>query len=160
MQVDLYEKIWMWVAAGLIAIFLGAILFGVGSQAAHPPSHIETIDPASVYDNEEFGSPGIRETEDGRLIVSMVAEMFLFDPDEIVVPADTPVTFRITSPDVVHGIHVVGTNVNAMVIPGYVTEFSIAFPKPGEYLMACHEYCGLLHHEMMGMVIVEEGGSS
>ena len=44
-----------------------------------------------------------------------------------------------------------------MVIPGYVTEFTVTFPKAGEYLMLCHEYCGLLHHEMQGLVTVEEG---
>ena len=85
--------------------------------------------------------------------------MFFFDPDEIVVPVGKPVTFRITSPDVIHGILVAGTNTNAMVIPGYVTEFTISFPRAGEYLMMCHEYCGILHHEMQGLVIVEEEGA-
>lgn len=160
MHVDLYERVWMWIAAVLIMCFLGAILFGVGSQATRPPSHVETIDPEAVYDSEEFGSPGVRKTGNGRIVVSMVAEMFLFDPDEVVVPLGEPVTFRITSPDVIHGVLVVGTNVNAMVIPGYVSEFSITFPEPGEYLMVCHEYCGLLHHEMLGTIIVEEGGAS
>lgn len=159
MNVDLYEKIWMWMAGVLIIAFLGAILFGVGSQAAHPPSHVETINPEAVYDSEEFGSPGVNELEDGRVVVSMLAEMFLFDPDEIRIPAGAPVTFRVTSSDVIHGLHIVGTNANAMVIPGYVTEFSITFDRPGEYLMVCHEYCGLLHHEMMGTVIVEAGGA-
>lgn len=160
MNVDLYEKIWMWMAGVLIVAFLGAILFGVGSQAAHPPSHVETINPEAVYDSEEFGSPGVNEQGDGRVVVSMLAEMFLFDPDEIRVPAGAPVTFRVTSSDVIHGLHIVGTNANAMIIPGYVTEFSITFDEPGEYLMVCHEYCGLLHHEMMGTVIVEAGGAS
>ena len=45
MQVDLYEKVWMWAAAGMIALFLAAIGFAAGSQAIHPPSHVETIDP-------------------------------------------------------------------------------------------------------------------
>ena len=56
-------------------------------------------------------------------------------------------------------IQAIGTNANTMVIPGYVTEFTITFPKPGEYLMMCHEYCGTLHHEMVGALIVEEEGA-
>jgi cytochrome c oxidase subunit 2 len=160
MQVDLYEKAWMWIAAVLIAAFLGAIVVAAGSQAIRPPSHVETIDPEAVYDTEEFSSPGVRTTTDGRIVVSMVAEMFFFDPDEVRVPPGRPVTFRVTSPDVIHGIEVVGTNANAMVIPGYVTEFTITFDTPGEYLMVCHEYCGLLHHEMQGTVVVEEETAS
>jgi cytochrome c oxidase subunit 2 len=159
MKVDLYEKIWMWIAAVLIVAFLAAIIIAAGAQAVQPPSHVETINPEEIYDSEEFSSPGVEELPDGRILVTMVAEMFFFDPDEVVVPAGRSVTFRITSPDVIHGIEVVGTNANAMVIPGYVTEFSITFPRPGEYLMVCHEYCGTLHHEMQGLVVVEEGGA-
>lgn len=160
MKIDLYERIWMWMAAVLIVAFLGAIAFAAGSQAAHPPSHVETIDPQAVPDSEEFGSPGVATLEDGRIVVTMVAEMFAFSPDEIRVPAGRPVTFRVTSPDVIHGLHVVGTNVNAMIVPGYVSEFTITFNRPGEYLMVCHEYCGLLHHEMQGSLIVEEQAAS
>ena len=157
MRVDLYERVWMWMSAVLIAAFLGAILIAAGSQAVQPPSHLETIDPATVRDAGEFASPGVTTRADGRIVVTMVAEMFLFDPDEIHLPAGWPVTFCITSSDVIHGLEIVGTNGNAMVIPGYVSEFSLTF-RPGEYLIVCHEYCGLLHHEMQGKVVVEEGG--
>jgi len=159
MKVDFYEKIWMGIAAVLIVAFLSAIIIAAGAQAIHPPSHQEVINPEEVYDSEEFGSPGVEVQEDGSVRVTMVTEMFFFDPDEIVVPVGKPVTFRITSPDVIHGILVAGTNTNAMVIPGYVTQFTITFPRAGEYLMMCHEYCGTLHHEMQGLVIVEEEGA-
>ena len=158
MKVDLYEKIWMWAAAVMIVAFLGAIAFAAGSHAIHPPSHVETIDPGAVYDAPGFSQPGLVEEADGELVVSIVAEMFLFDPYEIRVPARRPITFRITSTDVIHGFDVVGTNANAMVIPGYVTQFTMSF-APGEYLIACHEYCGLLHHEMQGVLIAEEASS-
>ncbi len=156
MTVDLYEKIWMIVAAVLIAGFLGAIVVAAGMQAVQPPSHVETIDPEAVYDSEEFSRPGVATLEDGGVVATVVAEMFAFDPDPIVVPAGVPVTFRITSPDVMHGFQVVGTNANAMVVPGYVSEFTITFQEPGERLIVCNEFCGLLHHEMQGRLIVEE----
>ena len=57
----------------------------------------------------------------------------------------------------VHGFEIVGTNANTMVIPGYVAQFTTRFTTPGEYLIVCHEYCGLGHHAMMGKLIVEEG---
>jgi cytochrome c oxidase subunit 2 len=70
------------------------------------------------------------------------------------VPANRRVLFRVTSGDVMHGFHVVGTNANTMAIPGYVSQFSMTFAKPGEYTIACHEYCGLMHHAMVGRLVV------
>jgi len=32
----------------------------------------------------------------------------------------------------------------------------VSFPKVGEKPVLCHEYCGLLHHEMIGSLVVEE----
>ena len=42
-----------------------------------------------------------------------------------------------------------------MLIPGQVTRTVYTFREPGEYLLLCHEYCGLGHHVMSGKVIVE-----
>lgn len=155
MHVDLYERIWMWTATALIALFLGAIFLTAGLQAVYPPSHIETVDPATLAEHPEFASGAVTTLPDGRVVVSVVASMFAFGPNPIEVPANQPVTFRLTSADVIHGLEVVGTNANAMAIPGYVSQFTVTFSKPGEYVIACHEYCGLLHHGMVGKLIVK-----
>jgi cytochrome c oxidase subunit 2 len=42
-----------------------------------------------------------------------------------------------------------------MAIPGYVSQMTITFAKPGEYAIACHEYCGVFHHEMVGKLVVK-----
>lgn len=160
MNVDLYEKIWMWASAALIVVFLGTLVFAAGSQAIHPPSHLETVDPTALSEHPEWSAPGVETRPDGSVLVTVVAEMFIWDPDPIEVPAGVPVTFRLTSADVIHGFEVVGTNANAMVVPGYVTQFSMTFERPGEYLILCHEYCGLLHHEMMSKLIVQEEDAS
>jgi heme/copper-type cytochrome/quinol oxidase subunit 2 len=31
----------------------------------------------------------------------------------------------------------------------------VTFAKPGQYTIACNEYCGLMHHAMVGTVIVK-----
>ena len=155
MHPEVYERIWMWAAAGLIVLFLGAILLGAGLQAIQPPSHIETLDPTKIADHPEFGSPKITLREDGSIIVPVKAEMFSFSPDPIEVPANRPITFRLTSADVMHGFEVAGTNANAMAVPGYVSQFTVTFPKPGEYPIVCNEYCGGLHHYMVGHLIVK-----
>jgi len=155
MEVDLYERIWMWAATGLIVVFLGAILLTTGAQAIEPPSHVETIDPTTIPTHPEFGTPTITQRPDGSVVVPVVAAMFAFTPSPIEVPAHTPVTFRITSMDVIHGFEIAGTNANAMAIPGYVSQFTITFPTAGEYQIVCNEYCGLLHHMMSGKLIVK-----
>jgi cytochrome c oxidase subunit 2 len=155
MQVDLYERIWMWAAGGLVLLFLGAIVLTAAAQAIQPPSHIETVDPTTIATHPEFGRPVASRRPDGSLVVPVVAGMFAFNPDPIEVPANVPVTFRLTSMDVIHGFEVVGTNANAMAIPGYVSQFTVTFVRPGEYPIACNEYCGLMHHAMVGKLIVK-----
>jgi cytochrome c oxidase subunit II len=155
MQVDLYERIWMWAAGGIIVLFLGAIVLGAALQAIQPPGHLETVDPTALAEHPEFASPTLTTRADGTVVVPVVAQMFAFSPDPIEVPANRPVTFRVTSADVIHGFEVIGTNANAMAVPGYVTQFTVTFARPGEYLIACHEYCGILHHNMVGKLIVK-----
>lgn len=155
MKVEQYERAWMWASAGLIALFLGAILVPAALQAVHPPSHIETVDPAALASHAEFGTPTVSTRSDGRIVASVVASTFAFSPDPIVVPAGLPVTFRITSSDVMHGFQIVGTNANSMAIPGYVSQFSLTFTRRGEYVITCNEYCGILHHAMVGKLIVQ-----
>jgi cytochrome c oxidase subunit 2 len=157
MHVDLYERIWMWGAGATIALFLGATVFAAVSQGRMPPSHIETIDPQSIWTDQRFTERGVVTNEDGSVTVTMIAMMFAFQPNEIRVPAGQSVTFRISSPDVVHGFQIVATNGNTMVIPGYVSQFTMTFDQPGEYLIVCNEYCGLGHHLMYGTLVVEGG---
>jgi cytochrome c oxidase subunit 2 len=153
MHVEIYERVWMWAAAGLIVLFLGAILATAVAQAVQPPSHVETLDPTALDSHAEFGSPAIRTGSDG-VVVPVVASMFLFTPDPIEVPANVPVTFRVTSADIIHGFQIVGTNGNTMAVPGYVSQFTLTFARPGDYDVLCNEYCGLLHHNMVGKLIV------
>ena len=155
MKVALYERIWMWAATVIIVLFLGAIFVTAAAQAIQPPSHIETVDPTTILSHPEFGKPAITTQPDGSVVVPVVAGMFSFAPDPIEVPANVRVTFRLTSADIIHGFQVVGTNANAMAIPGYVSQFTVTFPKPGAYAIACNEYCGLLHHNMVGKLVVK-----
>jgi cytochrome c oxidase subunit 2 len=55
---------------------------------------------------------------------------------------------------VIHGILVTGTNVNTMVVPGYVSQVHTVFTKTGDLVMPCHEFCGLGHSEMWATVRV------
>jgi len=156
MSVDKYERIWMFGAGGLIVAFLAVIVITAVTQAVRPPSHIETINPVTIAEHPEFGDPQMRVEADGRIVVPVLAQMYGFWPNPIEVPVNTPVTFRITSADVVHGFHVVGTNANAMAVPGYVSQFTYVFKNAGAYNITCNEYCGVMHHAMVGTITVTD----
>ena len=90
----------------------------------------------------------------GGVVARIITTQFEFVPNCIVLPADRDVTLRFATPDVIHGILITGTNVNTMVIPGYVAQVHSRFTKPGDLLMPCHEYCGLGHSQMIATVRV------
>ncbi len=152
MKIDLYERIWMGLGAVLIALFLGIMIVMNTAHAVQPPSHVETVDPKTIWDDPRFADLGVTPTPEGAK-VEMIGQMYAFLPAEIEVPVGKPVTFRMSSADVVHGFQIVGTNANAMLVPGYISEFTITFPKAGEYLIVCNEFCGIGHHGMYGKVI-------
>ena len=154
MNVPLYEKIWMWAAGAMIVAFMATVAVGFAAGALQPPSHVETIDPATVWSDPRFAQRGVTATAGG-VTATAVGMTFAFNPAEFRVPAGTPVTFRLTSADVTHGFQIVGTNANTMVVPGYVSQFTTTFATPGEYLIVCIEYCGTGHHLMFAKLIVE-----
>jgi len=154
-NVAFYEKLWMWAAGVLIVAFLATIAVGVAGSALQPPSHVETIDPTQVFKDPRFAHPGVTVDANGATVVAF-GLMYGFTPPEIRVPAGKRVTFRMTSTDVTHGFLIVGTNANTMLVPGYVSQFTTVFQRPGEYLIVCNEYCGLGHHLMSAKLIVEE----
>ena len=78
----------------------------------------------------------------------------MFVPRCVAVPQGRPVTLRFATPDVVHGLLITGTNVNTMVVPGFVAQVHTEFTRTGDLLMPCHEYCGLGHSEMWATVQV------
>ena len=157
MNIDFYERIWMWAAAVIIAAFVAVIGVSALAFGLHPPSHVETIEPSKVFTDPRFSNLGAPvEHPDGTIEVQMVAVMFAFAPNEVRVPVGRPVRFRLTSVDVTHGFMIAGTNANTMILPGYISQFTTVFPRAGDYLIVCHEFCGNGHHAMAGRIIVEE----
>jgi cytochrome c oxidase subunit 2 len=149
------ELRWAAVVTVLVSIILGAILFAALSMHINPPSNREYVDPKTVHLSAEFTEDNLgTRVEDGRVVARMIATQFEFVPNCIVLPAERDVTLRFATPDVIHGILVTGTNVNTMVVPGYVAQVHTRFTKTGDLLMPCHEYCGLGHTQMIATVKV------
>ena len=150
------ELRWTLVVAATVVLISAAILWAGLVRFINPPSNVETIDPRTLHLSAEFteSNLGTKVEEGGRVTTRMVAMQFAFMPPCVVVPADEAVTLRFASPDVIHGVLVTGTNVNTMVIPGYVSQVHTVFQKTGDLLMPCHEFCGIGHSQMWATVRV------
>jgi cytochrome c oxidase subunit II len=150
------ELRWVVVVTGVITVIMLAVLYAGLVHHINPPSNIETIDPKTLHLSGEFteGNLGTRVEPNGQITARVVATQFAFQPQCIVLPANKRVTLRFASPDVIHGILVAGTNVNTMIVPGYVSQVHTEFRKNGDLLMPCHEYCGLGHSQMWATVRV------
>jgi cytochrome c oxidase subunit 2 len=158
MNVDLYERIWMWSVGVMLTLFFGSTAVAAFGHQMHPPSHVETIDPKTALSDPQFKPQGVSVDTQGRIHARVIGLMFAWLPSEMTVPVDTPITFHLTSADVTHGFEIVRTNGQAMVVPGYISQFTTQFPHPGEYLIACNEYCGIGHHAMAAKLHVVPRG--
>jgi cytochrome c oxidase subunit 2 len=154
--VDRSERRWAYVVAGVIGFLFAVIIFASVHWAAQPPSNVETIDASRLHLDGEFmeANLGTAIEKNQSATVRVLAQQYSFVPACIVVPAETNVVFRVTSPDVVHGFLIAGTNVNSMVVPGYVSVVRTRFESPGDHVMPCHEYCSVGHEGMWARVRV------
>lgn len=152
------ERRWAIIVCTIIALLVLMMVVTGLHWASMPPSQVETIDVKTVHLKGEFveSNLGTAVEPDGKVVVRLIAQQYSFVPNCIVVPAEMPVTFRGTATDAIHGFVVGRTNANTMLVPGFVATFTTTFPKAGEQLMPCHEYCGTGHEAMWARVQVLE----
>ena len=65
-------------------------------------------------------------------------------------------TLHLSSLDVNHGFSLFPVNINFQVIPGYDYALRITPNQAGDFRVICNEFCGILHHQMVGKIVVEE----
>ena len=160
MQMEKYERWFLYATVAVLVAFFVAMLASIGEAGIHLPTQVASVDPAEVSTTPPFDNPGLFQTGDDTFDAVLVAQTWQFTPEELRVPAGAEVTFIVTSRDVIHGLLVPDTTINAMILPGQVTEVTYTFNDPGEFKFICHEYCGLAndqigHHSMFGKVVVE-----
>jgi cytochrome c oxidase subunit 2 len=155
-HVDRLELKWIKLSLAVVVAMMVIVTVEALVHNVNPPSKVETIDSASLHLSKEFAESnlGVQLDEKGEIIVRMVAGRYSFFPKHIAIPAETKITFRWVSMDVLHGVHIPMTNMSTMILPGYVAQITTSFPKPGEYPMLCNEYCGLGHNHMWSNVSV------
>jgi cytochrome c oxidase subunit 2 len=159
MKIDLLERFFLAVAAVLIV--LGAIAIGVSYWAfgVQLPGPVARLDPQTTGQTAPFDQPGLVQTGEKQYDAVLLANLWQWTPyapgEGFTIPAGSTVTFKVASTNVIHGFMIRNTNINVMVIPGEVSGVTYTFDEPGEYLIICHEYCGIGHHEMYSKVVVE-----
>ena len=124
-------------------IGLSVKLFGIGL-------------PTCLNDVRPFRDGKVIEQSPKRYEIHYVARMWKFEPPEIAIVPGSTADIYLSTPDVTHGVQIVGTNFNLMAVPGAVNYARVKFDKAGDYTVVCNEYCGTAHHSMAGVIHVTE----
>ena len=104
-----------------------------------------------------------RDVPADRLEVKLESGMYSWDytypngvrtQNELRVPAGKPVMLRMTSRDTLHSHWIPDFRVKEDSMPGRVTYLWFYPDKPGEHVITCGAYCGVMHSYMAGKVIV------
>jgi cytochrome c oxidase subunit II len=157
--VDRAERVehrWATVSVVILVLLVAMATSAALHQGAMPQSRVETVDPRTLHLGGEFieSNLGSALEPDGSVTVRGIGQQYSFTPSCMVLPTNTLITLRATSADVVHGFLIDGTNINLMLVPGYVSSLNARFDTPGERLMPCHEFCGIGHEGMWGRIKV------
>ncbi len=71
-----------------------------------------------------------------------------FESDQLYLPLDRPVVFRVTSNDVIHSFWIPEMGIKVDANPGMTTTTQTIPNRIGVYHVKCAELCGLLHADM------------
>jgi cytochrome c oxidase subunit II len=139
-------------------VILAAISFTAASLAliAYATWGLGINVPTCVPQAEAFDHGSITKHGDKNYEIHFLAKMWRFEPSRVRVPTGSTVDLYLTSKDVIHGFQILGTDVNLMAEPAVISNARIDFTKPGRYAIVCHEYCGVGHQDMSGMIEVSD----
>jgi cytochrome c oxidase subunit 2 len=129
---------WVYVGAVIsLLTWVGADSWNVEHSLEHAPANAQTV---KVIGQQWFWT---FEHQDGKQEVG-----------ELHLTAGVPYRFEIVSKDVIHSFNIPDYTVLMDAVPGRVNTIWNNFDKPGEYLIQCREYCGLLHYNMRAKLFV------
>jgi cytochrome c oxidase subunit 2 len=88
-------------------------------------------------------------------VIELTAKRFEFSPSEVRLARGEPVTLRITSGDVTHGLYMKALGIDAEIRPGKTTEVTFTPGSAGRFTAICDHFCGAGHGNMHMTFIVE-----
>jgi cytochrome c oxidase subunit 2 len=128
-------------AAVLISVIVALLVFRTFSTEASEddsPTEAVRVDVTAFQWGWRFSYPG-----KGVSVVGNAHAQPTF-----AVPADRPVSFELTSADVIHAFWIPEERFKRSAIPGRVNRFEMEFESRGREQGLCSEFCGLLHSAM------------
>ena len=160
------EKLWfilavVWSLMMFIMIFL--IWPAIGNEQpnfrSYRMSEVEYTERTQAFidanqTGESIGGIPIVAPDPGE-DVYLLSTRFQFRPI-LQLKADEKYRILLSSNDVQHGFSLQPDGFNLQIVPGFITEFDLTAEEEGEYQIVCNEYCGDLHHIMLGRILVVE----
>jgi cytochrome c oxidase subunit II len=130
---------WVYIGAvTAILIWVGAESWNIEHTLEYAPPNSETV---RVVGQQWFWS---FQHADGTQEIN-----------ELHLKEGVPYRFEIVSSDVVHSFSVPDFAMLMDAVPGRVNTMWNVFDEPGEYLIQCREYCGMLHQDMRARLFIE-----
>lgn len=105
----------------------------------------------------------IEAKQPNELVVNVTAQQFTWtfeypaqkvNANELVLPVDRPIEFKIDSKDVIHSFWVPQFRLKSDAVPGIQTSVRLTPDKEGRYEVVCTELCGIGHATMRQFVRV------
>lgn len=140
----------------IISIAFALTLFGLAALAINL-FHVGL--PTCLSDIKPFLKGELITHSPTHYEVHYVARMWEFDPEEVVVPVGSTIDIYVSTPDVTHGLILLGTDLNLMAVPGVVNYARVKFDRAHTYQLLCHEYCGTGHERMAAKLRVVDAAT-
>lgn len=128
-----------------VSVFFVLILFGLAAMAINV-FHVGL--PTCLTDIKPFQKGEVITHSPDHYEIHYVARMWKFEPENVTLPAGSTVDIYVSTLDVTHGLILLGTNLNLMVVPGVVNYARVRMEQPRNYQLICHEFCGTGHDRM------------
>ena len=87
-------------------------------------------------------------------VIDLTAKRFEFSPSEVRLKKGEPVTLRIASADVTHGLYMKALGIDAEIRPGKTTEVTFTPQTAGRFTAICDHFCGAGHGNMHMVFVV------
>jgi cytochrome c oxidase subunit II len=88
-------------------------------------------------------------------VVAISAKRFEFSPNQIRLKKGEPVTLRLRTEDVKHGLLQKALKIDADIVPGETTEVTLTPQVAGTFTTICNNFCGSGHGNMKMTIVVE-----
>jgi cytochrome c oxidase subunit 2 len=173
-EAERISDLFWWMAAGAVVVWLAVIGLVIYAIRADPERHNQRRDRFLIIGGGAvvptvvlgvllvYGLAPIpvllAPAPEGSLLISVSGEQWWwrvrYHPpggevielaNEIRLPVDEPVQFRLDSPDVIHSFWIPSLSGKVDMIPGRVTWLALTPTRTGVFRGACAEYCGTSH---------------